>query len=107
MVRLAWRERTLRAPPRAGRCAPASKGGEAPRGEHSMSGAQSADGRTALPAATIGRGDTVRVALASLVSAITGYAILALAARLLVPIATNTIFVTFWSTLFACFGVLS
>jgi O-antigen/teichoic acid export membrane protein len=72
-----------------------------------MSGAQPADGPATVSSVTIGRRDTVRVALASLTSAVTSYVILALGARLLLPISDNTIFVTFWSTLFACFGVLS
>ena len=56
--------------------------------------------------ATIGRQDGVRVAVVTLISAVSGYVILTLAARLL-PVEQNTVFVTFWSTLFACFGVLS
>lgn len=59
------------------------------------------------PPATIGRRGSIQIAVASLISAGSGYAILTLAARLLVPVEENTVFVTFWSTLFACFGVLS
>ncbi|HWB35065.1 MAG TPA: hypothetical protein VHA75_03480, partial [Rugosimonospora sp.] len=69
-----------------------------------MNGAQSASGASK---ATIGRREGTRVAVAFLVSALTGYVVLLMAARLLVPVAENTIFVTFWSTLFACFGVMS
>lgn len=56
---------------------------------------------------TIGRRDSVLVAVASLVSAIVGYAILAIAARILLPREVNTVFVTYWSLLFASFGVLT
>lgn len=69
-----------------------------------------ADGTTegATPVeATIGRRDTGRIAVASLVSAAVGYLVLAVAARVLVPVEDNTVFVTFWSTVFLFFGVLS
>ncbi|KSW29268.1 hypothetical protein [Cellulomonas sp. B6] len=55
---------------------------------------------------TIGRRDSVRVAVAAALSAGTGYLVL-LVATWLLPVAENTVFVTFWSTVFACFGVLS
>lgn len=61
----------------------------------------------APPEPTIGRADSVRIAVATAVSAGTGYIALVLAARLLLPVSLNTQFVTFWSALFACFGVLS
>jgi O-antigen/teichoic acid export membrane protein len=60
-----------------------------------------------VPSPTIGRSDAVRVALASAVAAVSSYVVLALAARVLVPVENNTVFVTYWATLFACFGVLS
>lgn len=66
-----------------------------------MSGRQSPEGRT------LGRRDGLGIAAATVVSAGTGYVVLAAAARLLVPVSLNTQFVTFWSTLFAGFGVLS
>jgi len=56
---------------------------------------------------TIGRRGAAGVAVASLLSAGVGYVVLAVAARVLVPGTVNSVFVTFWSTLFACFGVLS
>jgi len=56
---------------------------------------------------TIGRRDSLRVAVASLVSAGSGFVILLLAAYVLVPTSENTVFQTFWATTFACFGVLS
>lgn len=61
--------------------------------------------RTREPA-TLGRRDGVGVAVAAGVSALAGYVALAVAARTL-TVADNTVFVTFWSTVFACFGVLS
>lgn len=71
-----------------------------------MSGAES--GLSDVPPVkTIGRKDALRVAAASLFSAGTGYVILAVAARLLLPVENNTLFVTFWSILFACFGVMN
>jgi len=72
-----------------------------------MSGAQNAPDGASLRAKTIARSDALRVAIASLISAGSGYVVLAFAARVLVPVENNTVFVTFWSTLFACFGVLS
>ena len=56
---------------------------------------------------TIGRRDSALVAVASLVSAVVGYAILTIAARVLIPQEINTVFVTYWSVLFASFGVLT
>ena len=56
---------------------------------------------------TIGRRDSLRVAVASLVSAGSGFVILLLATYVLVPKSENTVFQTFWATTFACFGVLS
>lgn len=56
---------------------------------------------------TIGRRGATGVAVASLLSAGVGYVVLAVAARVLVPETVNSVFVTFWSTLFACFGLLS
>ena len=56
---------------------------------------------------TIGRRGAAGVAVASLLSAGVGYVVLTVAARVLVPGTVNSVFVTFWSTLFACFGVLS
>lgn len=72
-----------------------------------MSGADSAPGLPSPSAPTFGRRDGLRIAAATLLSAGSGYLILALAARVLVPVHVNTLFVTFWSVLFACFGVLS
>lgn len=71
-----------------------------------MGGAASATG-SAPRRPTIGRSDGVRVAVASLIAAASSYLVLALAARVLLPVQNNTLFVTFWSTVFACFGVLS
>ena len=56
---------------------------------------------------TIGRSDALRVAIAAAAAAASGFVVLLIAARVLVPVTNNTVFVTFWSTLFACFGVLS
>ena len=56
---------------------------------------------------TIGRSNALRVAVAAAAAAASGFVVLMIAARVLVPVANNTVFVTFWSALFACFGVLS
>src|SRR5665647_1711453 len=72
-----------------------------------MIGAENAPDGASPRAKTIARSDALRVAVASLVSAGSGYFVLAFAARVLLPVENNTVFVTFWSTLFACFGVLS
>lgn len=69
--------------------------------------AESAAGTPPVPSPTIARTDAVRVALASALAAGSSYVVLALAARVLVPVENNTVFVTYWATLFACFGVLS
>lgn len=53
-----------------------------------------------------GRRDAVRVGVASGFAAVVSYVVLALVARVL-PVEQNTVFVTYWSTLFACFGVLT
>ncbi|OZB89451.1 MAG: hypothetical protein B7X41_02755 [Microbacterium sp. 14-71-5] len=66
----------------------------------------SEDGSSAPRARTIGRRDAVRVAAVSLISGGSSYVVLTLASRTL-PVAQNTVFVTFWSALFAVFGVLS
>jgi len=72
-----------------------------------MSGVADAAASAPIGEKTIARNDAVRVGVASLISAGTGYVILAFAARVLVPVEDNTVFVVFWSTLFACFGVLT
>ena len=72
-----------------------------------MIGAENAPDGASPRAKTIARSDALRVAVASLVSAGSGYFVLTFAARVLLPVENNTVFVTFWSTLFACFGVLS
>lgn len=72
-----------------------------------MSGADDVTTDMTLQTKTIKRRDATRVAFAALISASVGYVVIVLAARLLVPVEENTLFVTFWSTLFACFGVLS
>ena len=56
---------------------------------------------------TIGGRDATRIAIASAIAAASGFVVLLVSARVLLPVANNTVFVTFWSTLFACFGVLS
>lgn len=58
-------------------------------------------------APTIRRGDSALVGIASLAAAGASYVVLAVAARALPSVQDNTVFVTFWSTMFACFGVLS
>lgn len=55
---------------------------------------------------TLGRSDALGIALATGLSAASGYVVFAVSSRTL-SVELNTQFVTFWSTLFACFGVLS
>lgn len=55
---------------------------------------------------TLGRSDALRIALATGLSAASGYVVFAVSSRAL-SVELNTQFVTFWSTLFACFGLLS
>jgi O-antigen/teichoic acid export membrane protein len=71
-----------------------------------MDGSATAPDASPTQEPTIGGADATRVAAASLVAAASSYVVLALAARRL-SVTDNTVFVTFWSTLFACFGVLS
>lgn len=59
------------------------------------------------PAPTIGRADATRVAIASAVAAGSSTLIVAGAPRLLADTAQTTVFLTFWSALFTCFGLLS
>ncbi|PFG32531.1 glycosyltransferase [Sanguibacter antarcticus] len=56
---------------------------------------------------TIGGSDATRIAVASAIGAVTNLVILTVAARVLLPVENNTAFVTFWSTLFAFFGVMT
>ncbi|MDK1327187.1 hypothetical protein [Arthrobacter sp. zg-Y1143] len=56
-------------------------------------------------AATIGASSAVGVGSASLVSAVVGYVVLLLAARILDQ-ESNAVFLTFWSFLFLLFGIL-
>lgn len=56
---------------------------------------------------TIQRRDAVRVAVAATASAASGLLVLALAARVLRPDEAATAFYTFWSAIFACFGILT
>lgn len=72
-----------------------------------MSGADSVADGAAVQEGTIGRKDAARIAAASLISAGVGYAVLAIAARVLDSVQDNTVFVTFWSAVFLCFGMLS
>jgi O-antigen/teichoic acid export membrane protein len=65
-----------------------------------MSDAPSPAGRT------LGRSDALGIALATGLSAASGYVVFAVSSRTL-SVELNTQFVTFWSTLFACFGLLS
>ena len=58
------------------------------------------------PGATIGGRDATRVGIASAIAAGTGLVVVLLSARVLAP-DDSAVFLTFWSTLFAFFGVLS
>lgn len=58
------------------------------------------------PAPVLRRGDAVLIALASGASAASSLVVFAITARTL-SVSDNTSFQTFWSFLFACFGVLS
>lgn len=66
-----------------------------------VSGAGRTDGRV------LDRIGAVSVGLASLFGAVAGYAILTIAARVLVPTSRNTEFVTFWSVFFVGIGALT
>lgn len=72
-----------------------------------MSGADSAPDLASPRGVTLGRRDGLRIAVATILSAASGYVVLAVATWVLPSVQTNTHFVTFWSTLFACFGLLS
>lgn len=65
------------------------------------------DAAPAGPAPTIGRADASRVAVATAVAAASSMLVVAGAPRLLGSVADTTLFLTFWSALFAFFGVLS
>lgn len=59
------------------------------------------------PAAVIGRADARRVAVGSAVAAVSSTLVVLAAPRLSQSVADNTIFLTFWSALFAGLGVLT
>lgn len=59
------------------------------------------------PAAVIGRADARRVAVGSAVAAVSSTLVVLAAPRLSQTVADNTIFLTFWSALFAGLGVLT
>jgi hypothetical protein len=59
------------------------------------------------PAAVIGRADARRVAIGSAVAAVSSTLVVVAAPRLSTSVADNTIFLTFWSALFAGLGVLT
>lgn len=61
---------------------------------------------TASPA-TIGRADARRVAIGSAVAAVSSTLVVVAAPRLSQSVADSTVFLTFWSALFACLGVLT
>ena len=56
---------------------------------------------------TIGGRDATRIAVASAIAAGSAFIVMLVSARVLLPIENNAVFQTFWSALFACFGVLS
>lgn len=61
----------------------------------------------AEPAPTIGRSDATRVAVATGISAATSLLVQVLVTRLAASPDDATLFITFWSTLFVAFGLLS